>query len=61
MLVSSGQVMAAAPGKTQAVPTGKTLWYGLLQQDGVYVSIEATSKTQLLDSVRALTRFEGTK
>jgi hypothetical protein len=61
MLVSSSQVMTAAPGTTQAVPTGKTLWYGLLQQDGVYVSIEATSKTQLLDSARALTRFEGTK
>jgi hypothetical protein len=61
MLVSSSQVMTAAPGTSQAVPTGKTLWYGLLEQDGVYVSSEATSKTLLLDSAHALTRFQGTK
>jgi hypothetical protein len=61
MLVSTSEVMTTAPGSTQAVPTGKTLWYGLLQQGGVFVSIEATSHTLLLDSARALARYGAVK
>lgn len=61
MLISTSQVMTTAPGSTQAVPTGATLWYGLLQQDGFYLSIEATSHTLLLDAAQMLLPFEGSK
>src|SRR5581483_6604104 len=58
MLISTSQVMATAPGSTQAVPTGATLWHGLLQQDGFYISIEATSHALLLDAAQTLVQFE---
>jgi hypothetical protein len=61
MLISTSQVMTTAPGSTQAVPTGATLWYGLLQQDGFYLSIEATRHTLLLDAAQMLLPFEGSK
>jgi hypothetical protein len=61
MLVSSSEVMTAVPGTTQAMPTGKTLWYGILEQDGMYLSLEATNESLLLDSARALTDFQGSK
>jgi hypothetical protein len=57
MLVSASQIMATAPGSTQAVPTGATRWYGLLQQAGFYVSIEATSHALLLDAAQTLVSF----
>jgi hypothetical protein len=58
MATTHSEVSAAAPGSTQAVPTGKTIWRGQLQHDGVYVAIETTSKTLLLDAARALARVE---
>jgi hypothetical protein len=58
MATTHFDVSAAAPGSTQAVPTGKTIWRGQLQHDGVYVAIETTRKTLLLDAARALTRVE---
>ena len=61
MLISTSQVMATAPGSTQAVPTGATLWYGLMQQDGIYLSIEATSHSLLLDAAQTLRPFEESK
>lgn len=61
LLVSTSQVMTATPGSTQAVPTGLTLWYGLLQQGAFYVSIEATSHALLLDAAQTLTQFEVSK
>jgi hypothetical protein len=42
-----------------AGPTGDTIWRGRLQHDGVYVAIEATSKTLLVDAARALSRKES--
>ena len=61
MLISTSQVMSTAPGSTQTVPTGATLWYGLLQQDGFYISIEATSHALLLDAAQTLVPFAGSK
>ena len=59
MLVSGGDVMNGVD-QAHAVLVG-TLWYGLLAQRGSYVSIEATSKTLLLDSARSLTIFAGSR
>jgi hypothetical protein len=58
MATTHSEVSATAPGSTQAVPTGKTIWRGQLQHDGVYVAIETTSKTLLLDAARVLARVE---
>jgi hypothetical protein len=51
--VESSDVLAATKAG-KAVPTGKTLWRGCLVKDGVYVSIEATSKALLVDAARQL-------
>jgi hypothetical protein len=56
----------AAPGRTApaegemlvstvtALPSGASTWSGLLQHDGVYVTVQATSRTLLLDAARGL-------
>jgi hypothetical protein len=61
MLVLSSDVLTKAPGSTQATPTGATLWSGLLVQDGMYVSLEATSEALLLEAADALTGYPATK
>ena len=59
MVLQTMTVSAAAPGTTRAVPTGETIWLGQLRKSGVYVTIEATSKTLLIDAARALTRWDA--
>jgi hypothetical protein len=56
MAVSSSEVSAVKPGTTTPVPTGKTIWHGVLEQGGVYVAIESTTRTLLLDAARQLAR-----
>jgi hypothetical protein len=46
------------PVSGTAGPTGKTMWRGRLRHGRVYVAIEASSKTLLIDAVRALTQKE---
>jgi hypothetical protein len=52
MWVESSAVLSGKGGV--AVPTGKTIWRGVLLKDGVYVSIEATSRALLLQAARQL-------
>ena len=53
MRIESSDVLTSTANAT-AVPTGAQIWRGLLQKDGLYVSIEATSRTLLVDSARQL-------
>jgi hypothetical protein len=54
MRVESSDVVAAAKSGAAAVPTGRTIWRGILVKDGVYVAVEATSRTLLLDAAKQL-------
>jgi hypothetical protein len=54
VLVSSSEVLASKGAGTRAVPTGRFVWRGVLVQDGVYVGIEASSRSLLLDAARQL-------
>jgi hypothetical protein len=54
MRVESSSVVVATKAGAAAVPTGRTIWRGTLVKDGVYVALEATSRTLLLDAAEQL-------
>jgi hypothetical protein len=53
MRVESSDVLMSGANAT-AVPSGAKIWRGLLQKDGLYVSLEATSRALLVDAARQL-------
>jgi hypothetical protein len=54
IVVSNTPLLATAKPGASAVPTGRQIWRGLLEQGGVYVAIEAPNRALLLDAARQL-------
>jgi len=51
--LESSDVLTMGPNAT-AAPSGAKIWRGLLHTDGLYVSLEATTRALLLDAARQL-------
>jgi hypothetical protein len=54
MRVESSDLLTTPAGGGRAVPSGVKLWRGILEKDGVYVSLETTSRPLLLAAARQL-------